>query len=337
MLNFNCKVFLALIAILFPGGFCAYAADTTIKVAVVMPEGSTPTNVLHQLSDHVQKETKGEVSFKIYAGGISGDEPDVIRKMRANRIQAAGFSGIGLGLILPEIRILESVLLFDTHGEIDTVKEALFDHFAAQFEKKGYVLLGFFEAGFTYIYAKKPLNSSKDFQSLKMWAWKGDKVAEQFFRKLSVPAFPLPVTDVNTGLETGMINGFYSPPLAAIALQWYDRVEYMLDYPLVDSNGAFLMNKRAFYRLTETNQKILKDSVRNYCQILVDKTRKENAEAKAVIKESGVKVISPTEELIAFLKAGAQEGNQANIPALYSRELFDQVKKIIAETRENPS
>lgn len=331
------KLNLLIIAFLFLGILPAHAASNSIKVAVVMPEGSTWTNILHQMTDEVNKQTHSEVNFKIYAGGISGDEPDIIRKMRANRIQAAGFSGIGLGLILPEIRILESVLLFENHDEIDAVKEALFDHFSAQFEKKGYVLLGFFEAGYTYIYSKMPLKTPKNFKALKMWTWKGDKVAERFFKEIAVSAFPLSVTDVNTGLETGMINAFYSPPLAAIALQWYARVGYLLDYPIVDSTGAFLMHKRAFYSLSEQNQKILRTSVQKYCRMLVTQTRKENAEAKTVIKESGLEFMAPTTEMIDYLKEGAQKANQANIPELYSKERFDEVQQLLQKIRANPS
>ena len=334
---FTKKIYLLLISLIFFGLLSTQSAANTVKVAVVMPEGSTWTNILHQMAAEVEKQSNSEVKFKIYAGGISGDEPDVIRKMRANRIQAAGFSGIGLGLILPEFRILESVLLFENHAEIDKVKDALFEHFTAQFEKKGFVLLGFFEAGNTYIFSKIPFTTPKHFQSLKMWIWKGDKIAERFLKELSISAFPLSVADVNTGLETGLINAFYSPPLAAIVLQWYNKVEYFLDYPLVNSSGAFLMNKRKFYGLSEKNQKILKDSVFKYCRQLVTQTRKENEEAKTVIKESGIKFVEPTPELVEFLRNRSVKANKANIPELYSQQRFEEIEKLLFKIRSNYS
>ena len=137
----------------------ALAGSTIIKIAVVMPEGSTWTNTLHEFADGVKKETGGAVEIKIYAGGISGDEADVLRKMRVNRLHAGGFSGVGLGLVLPEIRVLEAPLLFNTHEEIDYVKEKMFDDFSARFEEKGYVLLGFAEAGFVYLFSKQRIDS----------------------------------------------------------------------------------------------------------------------------------------------------------------------------------
>jgi TRAP-type transport system periplasmic protein len=314
-------------------GQTALAAGNTIKVAVVMPEGSTWTNILHQMTGEANTLSGGELNFTIYPGGISGDEPDVIRKMRANRIQAAGFSGIGLGVILPEVRILESVLLFGDSNEIDQVKERLFDEFAAKFEKKGFVLLGFFEAGFTYIFSKKPVGGLDDIKGLKMWVWKGDQIAERYLKELGIAIFPLNMTDVNTGLETGMIDAFYSPPLAAIALQWYARVQYMLDYPLVDSNGAFLMNRQDFYRLSEKNRQILRTSVKKYCRQLVEQTRKENDQARQIIQQAGIRFVLPTPAQRDFLGSAAQKAYQANIGELYDQQLFERVQGLLSDMR----
>jgi TRAP-type C4-dicarboxylate transport system substrate-binding protein len=313
------------------------AADNTIKVAVVMPEGSTWTTILHQMTAEANRLSGGELNFTTYAGGISGDEADVIRKMRANRIQAAGFSGIGLGVILPQVRILESVLLFADANEIDQVKDRLFEDFASKFEEKGFVLLGFFEAGFTYIFSKKPITGLDEVKNLKMWVWKGDQIAERYLAELGIATFPLNMTDVNTGLETGMIDAFYSPPLAAIALQWYARVTHMLDYPLVDSNGAFLMNRRDFQQLSEKNQKILKTAVKKYCRQLVEQTRKENSEARELIQQAGIQFIPPTAKQRDFFMAAAQKAQKANQGELYDKQLYERVEGLLREIRANPT
>ena len=180
----------------------ASAAGITIKTALITPEGSTWTDTLHDFASDVEEKTGGEVTFRIYAGGISGDEMDVLRKMHANQIHAAGFSGVGLGVLLPEIRILESPLLFSGYPELDYVKEALFERFSTGFEKKGYVLLGFAEAGFVYFFSKDDPSAPNALGKLKMWSWKGDPVAQNFLESFGIRTFPLHLADVNTGLET---------------------------------------------------------------------------------------------------------------------------------------
>ncbi len=301
------------------------AAKTTIKVAVVTPEGSAWVQVLEEMVAEVRAQTQGELDFIIYAGGVSGDEADVLRKMQANRIQAAGLSGVGLGIILPEIRVLESPLLFSGDEAIDTVREQMFDTFAAAFEKKGFVLLGFTEGGWVYLFSARDLSRMDQIQSCKMWVWQGDRIAELFLETCGVRTTPLHVADVNTGLETGMIDSFYAPPLAAVAFQWYVRVHYMLDLPVTNATAAFLMNKRTMAGLPADHQKILQATARKYCRKLVALTRRDNREALGVLQAQGIQLVTPTAQLTAEIQNYARKSYAKCIPDIYPQSLFDQV------------
>jgi TRAP-type C4-dicarboxylate transport system substrate-binding protein len=309
------------------------AAATVIKVAVVTPEGSPWTEALYRLADSVGERTGGEVTFTIYAGGISGDEEDVLRKMQADRIQAAGFSGVGLGILVPEIRILEAPLLYRSHAEVYLVKTSLTDRFSAAFEKKGFILLGFAEAGFVYFFSTKPMNGPSGFSGLKMWVWKGDPVAQTSLKILGIQTFPLQLSDVNTGLETGMINAFYSPPAAAIAYQWHSRVRYLFDYPMVNSTGAILIKARTFDRLTPEQQTILREASQTFCDELVQITRRVNSEAREALLASGIQFEKPSDAQLQSLESLAPEIYQASIGTLYSRELYETVQSLLQSRR----
>ena len=55
----------------------------TLKIATRAPEGSGWTEALHRINKRIKKATNDSVQLKVYAaGGIQGDEPVVIRKMR---------------------------------------------------------------------------------------------------------------------------------------------------------------------------------------------------------------------------------------------------------------
>ncbi len=310
------------------------AQKTVIKIALITPEGSTWTNTLRRMVDEVKANTSGEIDLKVYAGGISGDELDVIRKIQAGRIHAAGFSGVGLGVILPKMRILEAPLLYKSYEEIDFVKDRLYKELAYDFERKGYILLGFAEAGFVYFFSSHEISKQDDLKKIKMWVWKGDPVAQTFFSTFGIKTFPLHLADVNTGLETGMIDSFYSPTLAAVAFQWYTKIKNMLDYPMVNSTGALLMSKKAFEQLSEQNQSILKEAAKKYCAELVRLTRRDNDEARAILKESGVKFVLPSKQEISSFEENAKKTYEINIPELYSKDLFNRVREILMEYRE---
>ena len=331
----TCRRIAAVIAVLLAvcGLTNGVHAAAEIKVALVTPEGSAWTNALHNLAKEVEKRTGADVVFRVYAGGVSGDELDVLRKMQVNRIQAAGFSGVGLGVILPQIRVLEAPLLFHSYAEVDRVKQQLFDRFVAGFAKKGFVLLGFVEAGFVYFFAKPPMTGPDGLDRLKMWAWKGDPVAKSALESFGIKATPLHLADVNTGLETGMINSFYSPPLAAIAFQWHAKIRYMLDFPFVNSTGAFLIRKSTFEELSEKNQRILTEQSRRFCDELVRISRKENEEAIAVLKASGIEFEKPTRDQVQQFEIQARKIHADNMDKLYPRELYQEVQNILRDFR----
>ena len=309
----------------------AVSAKTTIKVAVVTPEGSAWVKVLEEMVAEISGQTQGELDFIIYAGGVSGDEADVLRKMQANRIQAAGLSGVGLGIILPEIRVLDSPLLFGGDDAIDAAREQMFDTFAAAFEKKGFALLGFTEGGWVYLFSARDISRMEQIQACKMWVWQGDRIAELFLNTAGIRTTPLHVADVNTGLETGMIDSFYAPPLGAVAFQWYVRVRYMLDLPVTNATAALLMNQKTMDKLPAAHQAILRAAARKYCRKLVTLTRQDNQEARAVLQAQGLQFIKPTPQLAAEIQSNARQTYARSIPDLYPQALFDQAARIATQ------
>jgi TRAP-type C4-dicarboxylate transport system substrate-binding protein len=196
------------------------------------------------------------------------------------------------------------------------------------------VLLGFVEGGWVYLFSRRNLAEEKSFKAAKMWVWKGDRVAEMLLQNFGIRTTPLHIADVNTGLETGMIDAFYSPPLAAIAFQWHARIEYMLDYPMANSNAALLMTKRAFSSLSPAQREAIKSLALKHCQRLVELTRQDNQEARNMLQSQGVLFVKPGARQLEGFASGAQKTYRQSIPALYSSELFDRIQSILSEHRE---
>ena len=305
-----------------------------IKFATLAPEGTTWINVMKDLDKEIQEKSNGRLRFKIYAGGVMGDEKDVIRKMRLGQIQSAGFTGVGLGTILPEVRVMDLPFLFKDYGEVDHVYNKLYERFSTAFGKKGYILLGWTEVGFVHIYSQKPIRSLDDLKSVKMWMWQGDPVAKAMFDAFKLAPHPLSVTDVLLSLQTKLIDTVYISPLGAIALQWFTKVKYMSDMPIAHSIGAILITKKFYNRLPDDLQLILKETLSRHMARLIDLTRKDNNESTQIMKKRGIKVVPTPDdrEMKRFLKTGEEVRNNL-VNRLYSREVLNDVLKAIDEDR----
>jgi TRAP-type C4-dicarboxylate transport system substrate-binding protein len=309
-------------------------AQHTIKFATIAPEGSTWLNIMKEYDAAVRKESGGRLGFKIYPGGVQGEDKDVIKKIRIGQLHSAGLTGVGLGEIAPKVRILDAPFLFKNYEEVDLIYAKLQKEFEDAFLEKNFVLLGWAEVGFVYVFSNSPVRSVADLNGVKMWMWEGDPVAEATFKTLGVNAIPLSVVDVLTSLQTGLINGAYVSPYAAVALQWNTRVKYMMGTPIADACGAVVIAKKVFDTLPTDLQEILVRHGRTYMRKLTEKSREENAAAIQTLKNNGVTVIDVSAEktLQDYERLGKQ-ARQALVGRLYDQAFLDRVEREVSEVR----
>lgn len=309
------------------------ATASEIKIAVVAPEGSTWVNILKEWDKSLQTKTAGRLKLTIYAGGVAGDEKDVIRKINIGQLHAGGFTGVGLGTIYPAVRIFELPLFFKGYDEVDYVTAKLQKQIEDGFAQKGYILLGWAEAGFVNIFSNTPIRSQKDMQGVKMWAWEGDPLVKAMYEQFKIVPVSLSLVDVMTALQTNMISAVYAPPLGAIAMQWHAKTKYITDLKLADSTGALLMSKREFDKIASADQKILRDTAREYCRKIVQLTRADNAKSIAALQRQGlqfVKVDGKEEDAMRLESSHVWDSLSGK---LYPPELLANARKYIEEFR----
>ncbi len=338
--GFGRKCFMGVLALLaiamIEGGPPPAAAQpATIKIASLAPEGSSWMKLFHDWSDAISKRTGGAVKVKYYAGGVMGDERDVVRKMKLGQINGAAITAVGLGLIQPDVRVLELPFLFKDGAELDVVRDGLDAEFRAKFEEKGYVLLSWGDVGPMRLYSNTPLRTKADFAQLKMWTWVDDPFVMKLFQRLGIPGVPLGVPDVLPSMQTGMINACYGSPLAAVALQWHGKVKFATSMEFAQSIGAVLLTKKAFEGMTAEQRSVVSEESKKLSHNLTTLVRKDNDTAFAKMKQQGIEVVPTPPEL---LKLFATEGRAATLELdgkIYGKDFRERVEKAVAMRRGN--
>lgn len=304
-----------------------------IRFATLAPEGTAWMNAMQAIDRDIRETSGGEVGLKFYPNMSMGDEKDVIRKMRLGQINGAGFTGFGLGEILPEIRILELPYLFSNEEEIDFTTSRLNDYFETKFAEKGYIMLGWADVGWVYFLSKKPVAEPKHLDGLKVWMWEGDPLAKVFFEELGEAPVPLSVTDVHMSLQTGLIDAVYCSPLAALVLQWFTKVNYISDIPFTNSIGAVLITQSAFESLTPQQQSLLTEISERHLHELLVKSRQDNHESYNLLLKEGLIKTPSTPKQRADMKQLGLRVHQRLAGDLYSRDLLDSLNSILSEYR----
>ncbi len=313
------------VCLLLTGPARAAEKGVVIKLATLAPEGSSWMKTFHALNKEVMEKTNNRVQFRMYAGGVLGDEDDVLRKMKIGQIQAAALSSGTLAHLYKEFDVLQIPFLFQTYGEVDFVLAKMDPFFRKGLEDSGYVLLGWPEGGFSYLMSTIPIASVADLRRAKVWSWGGSPMTRAIFDEARVTAIPLSIPDVLVGLQTGLVDVVYAPPTVAIALQWFTRVKCLTNVPLAYTTGAVVMKRDVFKGLPPDVRNILLDSSRRLLEHSKEMTRKENQDAIKVMTKQGVKIVTPPKENIEEFKRLSDQAMRRIRGQAFSAKASDEV------------
>ena len=282
-----------LLALLLLTGNLSAAPEYTIKFATLAPSGTTWMNLLEEWDSDLRTRSNGRIGFKFYPGGVQGDEPDVLKKMRFNQLQGGAFTGYGIGRMYSPARVLELPFLFNNTDEIDFIRQQFTDEFKQGFKDNGYTLLGWMEVGFVHMFSREPIRSLEDMKTRRVWLWQGDPLGQAFFKASGISPVPLSIIDVYTSLSTGLIDTVYSPPLGAIALQWFTKTQYISSVPLTNGMGGLIVTGKFYDRLPADLQTILTETGTAAGEKLIAASRIDNAKSINTLKEHGMQFIEP--------------------------------------------
>jgi TRAP-type transport system periplasmic protein len=229
---------------------------------------------------------------------------------------------------------LELPFLFRNYQEVDAVTKKIQPKLEAGFEKKGFELLGWTEAGFVNIFSNKPIKGVADLKGAKVWMWEADPLAKALCDAFGIVPIPLALTDVLTSLQTNLIDAAYAPPMGAIALQWFTRTKYYTTDNLADSTGAFLITKKALDALSPAHQAILKETAKKYSQMLTERTRAENEKSYGALKNAGLTAVDINKDELATIQTTSTKVWDNLVGTLYPAELLAEVKATLAAARK---
>lgn len=327
------KLFVVLLLLLlFP---VAHAEEAyVLKFATLAPQGSTWMNVITDWANKVEKESQGRLKFKLYGGGVSGDEPDVLRKIRFGQLQGGAMTGHGIGYIYSPTRVLEIPFLFRSYDEVDHVRAQLMPEIREGFHQNDFELLGWMEVGFIQLFSRAPIYSIDDMKKRRIWLWQGDPLGTAFFAASGLSPVPLPITEVFTSLSTGLIDTTIAPPLGAIALQWFTKTPYMTNIPIMDGIGGLIVSRKFFDGLPKDLQQLLRRTGEEAGNRLLVETRRDNEKSLAVLKQHGLTFTSEWKDKDSVLydlrdRAAAMLAKDGYIPA----PLYEKARKSLDDYR----
>jgi TRAP-type C4-dicarboxylate transport system substrate-binding protein len=313
------------------------AETYTLKFATLMPTGTAWSKILDDWVKEVEEKSNGRIKFKMYSGGVMGDEPDVLRKIRKGQLHGGMFTGYGIGRFYSPARVLEMPFLFKNVDESDYIREQIMPDLEIGFRESGFELLGWPEVGFIHFFSTQRITSVDDIRKLRIWLWQGDPLGEAFFKAADIKPIPLSIIDVYTQLSAkhGSIDTVYTSTFGAIALQWYSKLKYATRIPLTNAIGGLMVSNRFYNKLPEDLQQLLKTTGKTMSDEIRLNAREENRKSIDILEKNGIEFMFDwdevnMDEILAIRDSAASYLEQTHyIPA----EMFARTEKLLTDYR----
>ncbi|MFH0953232.1 MAG: TRAP transporter substrate-binding protein DctP [Verrucomicrobiota bacterium] len=309
------------------------AAKYTLKFATLAPEGSAWMVKFDEVKKEVSEATGGQVLIKSYPGGVLGEEKDVLFKAKVGQVDGGGFMGYGVSTICPAARAMMMPLTFDSFEEVDAVFAKMMPYLETECVQHNFVALGWTEVGFNYVYSAKPVRGLADLRAAKPWSIPNDETMTALFNAGKVSTILVPVGDVLTALQTGLIETIYSPPLAAVALQWFTKVKYRNDLRLLYTFGGLFVARSSWEKIPADLRARISEICHRRMSELTQQVRKSNEEALDVMAKNGIQVVTASEQDVRDFDNLSRTAVDNLKGTVFSAESWDLVRKYLAEFR----
>jgi len=314
--------------------FGSAVAAKTLKFATLAPAGTTWMNEITAGADRVEQRTSGRVKLKFYPGGVMGNDQSVHRKIKIGQLHGGAFPQSGLAQINTNAQAMGMPMMFRNIEEVDYVRERLDPVIKREMESSGFVLLGISGGGFARILSKQPMQNLEALRTSKIWIPEGDQVGLTAFRALGITPIVLPISDVFTGLQTGLIETVPSIPTSAIAFQWHSNTAYMTDLPITFLTGSLALVKSEFDKLEPGDQSILLEEMGAVFKRLDELNRIDNEAAIKALQQQGITFVSPSPgEAERWREIARQAVDDMVSSGVISAQIVEQVRSALQTFR----
>jgi TRAP-type C4-dicarboxylate transport system substrate-binding protein len=308
-------------------------APLLIKMATLVPDGSSWHLVLKEVAAQWGKVSGGKVKVNLYAGGSAGDDPGVVLKMNLGTLNAAVLTSVGVAQIDKSVYALSIPMAYNDYEEVYYVLGKMRPRLEANMLARGYVVLNWADGGWVQFFAQKPVATPDDLRKLKLFSWAGDPKSTEIWQSAGFNPVPLPSTELPTSLQTGLTQAFGAPPQVAALTNYYANAKNMTDMRWALLLGATVIKKDAWARVPADLQPQLLTIAQDAGAKLQDAIRKSRDADVAAMKTKGLNVVTVDAATIELWRKTAESLYPKIRGGLLPADAFDEALRYRDEYR----
>ena len=338
-MNIRRNIFLAILILSFFTSLTVFAGEGEIlwKSGTVVPQGIGFSKQIEGiLVPGLKNATDGRLIYRVYYGGVMGDEEAIIQKIRAGQLQSCGVSVQGAIMACPEMAVLALPFMFNDYGEVDYIKEKMFSVFDHLMLKRGLKLLMWLDQGFDQIYSiRLPLAKVEEFPNAKFITWCG-AVEEKIFQKLNTSPVQVGIPEFNSTLRMGLADAFIGPAIWSIGTQLYAQLKYINSTNVRYSPGLCIVSIDVWNALPPKYQENISKNLGQWQTEFCNDARISEAKAmKALLSYKGITEVKMDADALNQFKQKTEPVWREMVGEQYPKEILDMLLAHLQEYRSN--
>lgn len=282
----------------------ALQADTW-DMPTPYPDATFHTVNIHEFAKDVAAVTGGELEIKVHSAGSLFKHPEISKAVRSGQVPAGEFF---MGLLTndnPAFGVDALPFLATSYEEAERLWAAQKDVVTALLDQQGLMPLYAVPWPPQGLYTTKEIASVDDLAGLKFRTY--NATLEEFANLAGAAPTQVEVPDIPQAFSTGRVEAMITSPSTGANSKAWDFLTHYTDIQAWIPKNVVVVNKRSFRRLDDATQAAILEAAAAAETRGWDMSKAETDAKVAVLKENGITIVQPSDELMAGLREiGAQ-------------------------------
>ena len=274
------------------GATSAEGEKQTFKLAHVVQESHVWNKTAEKFGEELTKLSDGRMDVKIYPASQLGAEADMVQQIETGAIDFGFITNAYMSTRESSLNAWFMPYLFHDLTEATEMRNS--DEAKQMLESlssQGLVGLDFVLAGNRHVLMKDGfVKSPADLKGKKIRII-GSPAMQSYWEKVGAGPTAMPLTEVYTSLQTGVIDGIDIDLDALVTEKYYENAKYLTLTNQMTFPTVVVMSQKIFDGLSAEDQEIVQTAMKNATEWGAQESIKREQTNLEALKAAGVEVL----------------------------------------------
>ena len=260
-----------------------------VKLIAYCPGSGVPYDTLVKFSELVAEASNGAIDLEVHESGTLGNDAEAIESTRMGTIDVICAGTSGFTAFYEPAKVLDLPFLFsDAKQACEVMNGEVGEEIFANFPQFGLVYLGEGDNGLRHISTtNRPIHTAADVEGLKIRV-PTSQLYLDVWEALGATPVALALPELALALANGTAEAQDNATYHLVANATYDNIKYFSYINYMWMGTTIAMNSVSFSKLSEEQQKVVKEAGYEAGRYGFELIEEANAEGEATLKEAGV-------------------------------------------------